>query len=705
MKKKGIKQYNKINLLILALWLVMILLISILVKKWWLGLLFFAVSYFIYGRINAKLKYKYVESILYQDLDAKRYYDELFFKSKNTPDLIQSIVANWFVGNHRQMESILEENVKNYEGNDKNTLLSYLKFVYFETRNKEKLKEVMNRAEEFPKGVAGEFFSNYLNGKYESCFVECDKIEEWLKNLKNKNKNLPFEMLRVEFMRAVTYYDMGDSQKSREIFEGIIRKAPDIHYADIASQYLKAMETGEEQFVSIDALFVDRCQVVNPKSQKKRRPWRVALIWILIVALVIGIVWGFLLNSDKNNEPRDEAQVLYDQKIHQYLNSHYSDYDILYGYRLGGEDIYVIKSNGKYSIIGYVFDLIEDNDPITAFTIYAENMDVDKRYEASLWSNNYKISFMITDNYYHVSPESFMTEKIELDGNEYYFAIASVRSNRERYNEAFDEVMTDEFGRYEVLYSYYLGDESAYIIKANDKLNIVIFGFEIDEWDKTTHWWIVKEGVDFGTKYSAYSRDYKAELSYMITESNANIPTDIVGVKQITIDGKDYFFVVWKEDNASNYSNTSSYDKNWDRFQDFVVDNPYDIWLEAELNEGIEMPWYIYSDYIKFWIAEYESTLEYANDFFNEEENYLSWKSDNEAWLELTRELYRKEVNNFDAQMERLEITILYAKLIRQKVIDTKYFLYQLEINEKIMVGDVSDEYVALKWKSIETDN
>ena len=152
-------------------------------------------------------------------------------------------------------------------------------------------------------------------------------------------------------------------------------------------------------------------------------------------------------------------------------------------------------------------------------------------------------------------------------------------------------------------------------------------------------------------------------------------------------------------------SSSSSYDKNWNRFQDFVVDNPYDIWLEAELNEGIEMPWYIYSNYIKFWIAEYESTLEYARDFFDNEENYISWKSNNEAWLEITRELYRNEVSNYDAQMERLEITIPYAKLIRQKVIDTKYFLYQLEINEKIMSGDFSDEYVALKWKGIETDN
>ena len=152
-------------------------------------------------------------------------------------------------------------------------------------------------------------------------------------------------------------------------------------------------------------------------------------------------------------------------------------------------------------------------------------------------------------------------------------------------------------------------------------------------------------------------------------------------------------------------SSSSSYDKNWNRFQDFVVDNPYDIWLEAELNEGIEMPWYIYSNYIKFWIAEYESTLEYARDFFDNEENYISWKSNNEAWLEITRELYRNEVSNYDAQMERLEMTSPYAKLIRQKVIDTKYFLYQLEINEKIMSGDFSDEYVALKWKGIETDN
>ena len=152
-------------------------------------------------------------------------------------------------------------------------------------------------------------------------------------------------------------------------------------------------------------------------------------------------------------------------------------------------------------------------------------------------------------------------------------------------------------------------------------------------------------------------------------------------------------------------SNLSSYDENWNRFQNFVADNSYDIWLEAELNEGIKMPWYIYSDYIKFLIAEYEFTLEYAKNFFDHEENYLSWKFDNEAWLELTCELYRKEISNFDAQMERLEITIPYSKLIRQKVIDIKYFLYQLEINEKIMVGDVSDEYVALKWKSIETDN
>ena len=167
--------------------------------------------------------------------------------------------------------------------------------------------------------------------------------------------------------------------------------------------------------------------------------------------------------------------------------------------------------------------------------------------------------------------------------------------------------------------------------------------------------------------------------------------------------GSDFITTTTSNDATPDDSSSSSYDENWNRFEDFVAENPYDIWLEAELNEGIEMPWYIYSDYLKFWIVEYEFTLEYARDFFDDEENYLSWKADSESWLELTRELCRKEASNFDAQMERLEVTISYSKLISQKVIDTKYFLYRLEINEKIITGDLSDEYVSLAWKGIQT--
>ena len=549
MKKKGIKQYKKINLLLLIIWFVLVFAISLLVKKWWIGLLIFAAAYFIYAKINTKLRFEYLESILYEDFDAKRYYDELFLKSKNAPTLIQSLVANWYVGNHKQTESILEENINNYEGNDKNTLLSYLSFVYFETRNKEKLKETLDRAGEFSEGRASKFFSYYLKGEYENCFVECDKIEEWLKNPKNKNKNLPFEMLMLKFMRAVVYYDMGELEKASAIFQTIIVEAPNMHYAKISTEYLKAIATGNEQYITTEALFIDRYRVENPQLNKKRPAWFVAVAWVLFVALVIFAVWGFWLNgSNKNIESQNEVQIMYNQGIREYLDDCFDDYEVIYDFYFNVEDIFIIKSNGKYSIVGYVFDLDEDNNPITNFEIYVENIEFDKRYERNLCSNSYKTGFMITDTYYHVSPESFFTKKIELDGKEYYFSMASVRSTLERYNEAFDEVMTDEFSTYEVLYSYYLGDESAYIIKANDKLNIVIFGFEIDEWD---NWWIVKEGVDFGTKYSAYSRDYKSELSYMITESNANIPTDIVGVKQITIDGKDYFFVVWKENSAS----------------------------------------------------------------------------------------------------------------------------------------------------------
>lgn len=145
-------------------------------------------------------------------------------------------------------------------------------------------------------------------------------------------------------------------------------------------------------------------------------------------------------------------------------------------------------------------------------------------------------------------------------------------------------------------------------------------------------------------------------------------------------------------------ANLSNYDKMWIRFQNFIADNPYDKWLEFEKSEGMLTVKGMYGDYLKYWFAEYEFTLEYAKIFYENCDEYLSWKKDNEEWLQITRKLLNKEMNRFNDQMHQLEVMIPYSELIRQKVIDTKYFLYTLENDTASEIT----EYTSLQWKNIE---
>lgn len=136
------------------------------------------------------------------------------------------------------------------------------------------------------------------------------------------------------------------------------------------------------------------------------------------------------------------------------------------------------------------------------------------------------------------------------------------------------------------------------------------------------------------------------------------------------------------------------------RFHNFVLNNIYDRWLKIQEEEGILPLREMYGEYLKYWYGEFEFTLEYAKELFENEEEYLLWKSDNEEWLKVTKDLLKKESSSFTDEMHRLEIIIPYSELIRQKIIDMKYFLYQIELEKKINFGDNSEKFISLQWNN-----
>lgn len=545
MRSRGVKQFNKINIILLLLSFVVVFLLCLYLKTFGVCIVIFGIIYFVYKKITLKLRYKYIDSILCEDLNAKRYYDEIINKSKFPVSTLKYVVANLFVGNHKHIERVLADELRSAKGKYRNAYNNCLKFVYFETNKIEELKAIIND-EHNNEGKTDRFFIHYISNDFNQCLLDCDQIEQTLKIAKNKNKYFHLESVRLNFMRAVVYCKMGEINKSILLFDKIIQQTPNMHYADISSNYIKMMETGDELYISSEALFVDRYAVNNYVLNKKRRIiWNV-LYWIIVAAMITLAALGMALNfSSNNNISESKAQKIYNQEINRYLDDSFTDYAVIEEFYFDVEDVFIVKSEGKYSIVGYVFEIIDNRKPLTKFQVYADNIEFNKRYESYLCSNGASVSFMITELYYRISPEAFFIEEIELDGDKYYFAISNVRSYQDRYDEALDKTMRDKFGDYTILSCYYSAAPNIYLIESDGKFSIVGFSFEIDGWDKATYnWSMYEDDVAFETIYYVESTNNIKQLSLLITRSSTNIPKDTLFVEKIVANGNEYFFCI-----------------------------------------------------------------------------------------------------------------------------------------------------------------
>ena len=154
------------------------------------------------------------------------------------------------------------------------------------------------------------------------------------------------------------------------------------------------------------------------------------------------------------------------------------------------------------------------------------------------------------------------------------------------------------------------------------------------------------------------------------------------------------------ETNESEEETTlSPQDIEYKKFQDSVNSNAYDKWLEEKLKDGIDSPKNIYAKYLALWKNELAYTIGYGEQLFEDFSKYEAWKKNLEEWLAYTSGTLTLEMNQLLGSMTQLEVIIPHCDLVRQKVIDTKYFLYKLEIqNADFDDASISSPDVSIKW-------
>ena len=134
------------------------------------------------------------------------------------------------------------------------------------------------------------------------------------------------------------------------------------------------------------------------------------------------------------------------------------------------------------------------------------------------------------------------------------------------------------------------------------------------------------------------------------------------------------------------------------QFEEAVAANVYDIWLEQVLAEGKQSEYSIYSDYLTLWKDELTYTIENGKKLFDSEEDYTHWKNKLNEWLENSQALLKIEMNQMMGTLSQVDIIIPYCQLVRQKVIDTKKFLYYLE-DQTLSLQYINDRNISVTWK------
>ena len=136
------------------------------------------------------------------------------------------------------------------------------------------------------------------------------------------------------------------------------------------------------------------------------------------------------------------------------------------------------------------------------------------------------------------------------------------------------------------------------------------------------------------------------------------------------------------EEAFPDFSSYSAY------FTEQVENNRYDAWLKEQLDNGVMPTPHLYGQHLTYWRLELAFTLEHAKQHFDDEKEYWNngrteeeynlLKSSLEAWEKATMEAVYIEMNFFRATLERVNIAARTNDLIRQKVLDTKFLIYQL---------------------------
>lgn len=326
-KEKAKKFNKKLTAISLAVFIpVSLALIFVICEYdyWWTNVLFVV---FIILSLSAIVLYigKKHRVVLLNDMDPQLYYAILHAGDVIKIGTDADIEIFYFAGDYQKAIDYANAQIETFNAKGKKyanlNTLDILTFAYFEIGDYENALKTI----EYIKILAEEIKISNKKAYVQIILPQLEYIESFVKCDFNKCLELEAGMLAAKFKKSNTFfarnkyytalanYYLGDVSGAKQRFEEVLSFCPKLNYANLAKQYLDAIQNNEIMTLNkLDTAFKYDGTITEPSPQqvkKSKRTRNLSLIIALITFLIFIINSIVFSNNDQNMNDYDSESI------------------------------------------------------------------------------------------------------------------------------------------------------------------------------------------------------------------------------------------------------------------------------------------------------------------------------------------------------------------------------------------------------------
>lgn len=379
-------------------------------------------------------------TILAHEFNAQKFYSAIYQKPFR-PSASYRINAEWYIGNYKKLIDLSSAGFKHSQSlHQKCFYLVYLARAYFDLRDFENLSETVTAFYQLKQDErkmqkllsrypAFQYYKAYLDKDFEQCVSLSQKRMEKIRQTRLVGK---LQWLNNQSNLGVAYYELGNIEKAKEIFQWFIETTPNLNnFYDLSTNYLESIEKNCSPNSSHLTSDEETAKTVYEFLSYTRKNRIISIICFVLVIFAIGgpIASYFWRYAEKSQEQHEQTSAIaeFEKELNSAISKNYENATFVkYFYVENGEqfiDAFCLINNGDCldlaSIVTY------DGGESLDLILLVEDLQISHDYSVKSVVSDYRITFCVSDK--PIAGSDYKkTVKFSLNNERHWFGIKDI---------------------------------------------------------------------------------------------------------------------------------------------------------------------------------------------------------------------------------------------------------------------------------------